>query len=439
MTTTSPSIGRAGITAVVVNVGLGVFGFLSAALVNRLLGPTGRGELAIIQTLPSLLAVIAMAGLPDAVTFLITRDGERSGRYVATASALLLGVAAAVMALGYLTAPWILNDKPDRIIDGYRFYLLSAPLLGLFLLWTQPLRSRGRFTGWNASRLAVGASWLVAVGAAWIVQRKVPEDITRWHVMSLAVLVVVGIGVTRAAYPGGWTPQRDKVRPLLRFGIPTATASAPQLLNLRVDQMIMVVLVPEKQLGYYAAAVGWSWIVNPPLHALGHLLFPLIAAETDPQRRRQSFERGARLGIGAAIVVFVGCALLTPFAFTLAFGDAYRPAIAVAILTVASGTIAALNLAIEEATKGLGRPKDVLRAELTGLVITAILLLPMIHFFGIVGAAVASILAYLVVTGVLLTSARSHLGSDWRQLVVATRADVEALWTSVRSRSAAGG
>ncbi len=434
MSDSSASIGRAGLTAVVVNVVLGVFGFLSAALVNRLLGPVGRGELAVIQTVPSLLVILAMAGLPDAVTYLITQDGERSGRYVATATVLVSIVSVAFMALAYLTAPIILSGKPDRLIDAYRFYLLIIPLLGLFMLWTQPLRSRGLYGRWNTSRLAVGASWLAVVAVAWSLQRDSPEAISRWHVFSFAGLLVIGVAGARSAYPGGFRIERTLAEPLLRFGIPTATAAAPQLLNLRVDQMIMVVLVPERQLGYYAAAVGWSWIVNPPLHALGHLLFPVIAAEPDMDRRKMSFERGARLGITAAFVIFIGCAAVTPFAFTLAFGQAYTPAIGVAILTVASGTIAALNLSLEEATKGLGKPRVVLRAEMTGLVVTAVLIFPMIHFFGIVGAAIASILAYSTTLVILLWAAQTSLGSNWRDLIVATRDDVEALWSSIAPR-----
>lgn len=423
-------VGRAGALSLLVNVGMGVFGFLSALIANRLLGPEGRGELAVIQTIPSILATLAIAGLPDATLYLTTRARERGATYLVTAAGMLAVTSLACVALGYVVAPLLLDDKPARVLTSFRFYLLLIPALALCTLATQPLRAMGRFALWNLSRLSISGAWLVVVALAAVRHLPEPGTIARWHVASIAVLALGSLIVAGRVFQGPRRFDRRSAAPLLRFGVPTAIATVPQLLNLRVDQMFMVVLVKERQLGLYAAAVGFSWIVNPPLHALGNLLFPLIAGEADETRRVANFARGCRVGIATTALVGLGAIAVTPVLFPLAFGESFRPAVRVAMVVVGGGALAGCNLLLEEATKGLGRPKRVLWAELAGLAVTATTLLPMIHWFGIMGAAIASVLAYTTTAAVLLGgAARSH-GVRLVDLMWIRRADV----AEIRSR-----
>lgn len=431
----SSRVARAGAASLVVNVALGIFGFMSAVIVNRLLGPEGRGELAVIQTIPSLLATLAIAGLPDAALYLTTRARQRGATFLVTAALMLAATSIACAAIGYVLAPLVLGDKPQHVVDAFRFYLLLIPGLAFCTLATQPLRAMGRFMLWNASRLAVGGVWLIVVALAAV--RDLPDaaTIARWHTLSIALLAVVSLVVAGRVFEGPRVFARSAVQPLLRFGVPTAIATVPQLLNLRVDQMFMVVLVKERELGLYAAAVGFSWIVNPPLHALGHILFPIIAGETDEERRIANFGRGCRVGVATAVVVGLGAVAMTPVFFPLAFGTGFRSAVGVAMLVVGGGALAGLNLLLEEATKGLGRPRRVLWAEMSGLVVTAVTLVPMIRWLGIMGAGIASILAYLTTASLLLGgAARAHsLGIG--ELVLLRREDVADIRARLPRRS----
>src|SRR6185503_18165444 len=83
------------------NIALALLGASTGVLAARLLGTAGRGELAAIQTFPTLLAVTAMLGLPEALVFFTARNPPDSGRYLATAMAIVLPVSVVAMAVGY--------------------------------------------------------------------------------------------------------------------------------------------------------------------------------------------------------------------------------------------------------------------------------------------------------------------------------------------------
>jgi O-antigen/teichoic acid export membrane protein len=61
-----------------------------------------------------------------------------------------------------------------------------------------------------------------------------------------------------------------------------------------------------------------------------------------------------------------------------------------------------MNVVIEQGLLGLGEPALVMRSELTGLAVTAVSLALLLRPFGIMGAAIASMLSYATVAACLL-------------------------------------
>lgn len=428
----SQTAGRAGLMSVASNLLLGLAGFASAVVANRVLGPTGRGELTIIQTIPSILALLAAIGLPDAALFRIAQRPDEGGRVISTATATALTSSVLVALFGFALAPVLLSGRSESVVQGFRWYLLLCPLMAVFTVWTQPLRAINRFGLWNFFRIGVGVAWLLAVLAAPLLGSDDPRLVTTAHMVFLSVLLLIAMVVALPRYAHPFEVRRTLIRPLVRFGFPTALASIPQTLNLRVDQIVMSVVVAERDLGLYAAAVGWSWIVNPVLHGLGAVLFPAVAQSSDRATGEMRFQAGSRTGVAAAIVVGIGALAVTPTLFTLAFGAEYREAVPLALVVLVSGVISAMNVLLEESTKGLGSPRVVLYAELSGLVVTALLLFPLIHALGTMGAALTSIAAYSTTLVYLSSSAHRRQRCRWRDLLLIRRTDVHRVVALLR-------
>jgi len=60
----------------------------TGVIAPRLLGPSGEGELAAIQTWPMLLGTLAMLGLDSALVYFIARDPESGKQLTATATVI---------------------------------------------------------------------------------------------------------------------------------------------------------------------------------------------------------------------------------------------------------------------------------------------------------------------------------------------------------------
>ena len=80
-------------------------------LTARLLGPSGEGELAAIQTWPFLLGTLAKLGLPEALVYFISRQPERGKQLTSTAVLIGLLSSFAVGAVEWFALPFLLLSR----------------------------------------------------------------------------------------------------------------------------------------------------------------------------------------------------------------------------------------------------------------------------------------------------------------------------------------
>jgi O-antigen/teichoic acid export membrane protein len=400
----SPFAGHAAINAVA-NVLLAGLGLASGVLAARMLGPGGRGELAAIQTWPTFLASLAMVGLPDATAYYSAREPGNAGCYLMSAILLASIFAAPFMLVGYALVPLMLHAQRAAIVQASRWYLLLVPMFILTGIPRYPLQGRGDFVPWNVMRIAPNVLWIAVLGLAWLLTRAVPTFVAAANLIALASLVVPFAILVRRRIPGPFTVDRRKWPLMIKFGLPCMMTMAPQVLNARLDQMLMAALLPPRDLGLYVVAVAWSGAVAPLLSAVSTVTMPAVASAADEGQRVRRFTAASRVAAALALVLCVGLIVVTPFAIVVFFGEAFKKAIPAALVLIPAAAVLGLNAVLEEGLRGLGRPYSVLRAELTGLAITAIGLAAMLRPMAIMGAAIASLAGYSTVTIVLLFGA----------------------------------
>jgi O-antigen/teichoic acid export membrane protein len=89
---------------------------------------------------------------------------------------------------------------------------------------------------------------------------------------------------------------------------------------------------------------------------------------------------------------------------------------------VPAGAILAWAGIAEEGLRGLGRPKIVMVAESVAAVVTLASLPVLLHFFGIIGAAVASLLGYTTIAVFAASAISRSTQLPLHQLIVPTPA-----------------
>lgn len=415
------------IQTVAFNLAAVAIGTVSGVALARVLGPVGRGELVAIQTWPGLIAVFGPLGLPAAAAYFSGREPADAGRLMTTATVALLSLSLPFCVAAYFMMPWLLRLHSGQVVDYGRNYLLLIPVQFAIAVPFAVLQALGHLRLWNILRTLGPVVWLLVIAAAYVLRAPSVRFITSVYPAAMAA---VGVGFFYVAIRVIRPPFRAtlaRLPELMRFGIPCTLAAVPQVLNLRLDQLIMAAVMPAKVLGLYVVAVAWSAAPVPILAAISQVLVPRLLAAQTREAQAEVIERSLRFGVLVAVLLVLPTILVTPVAVPLLFGSGFTAAVPAAQVLVVAGCISQLNMIVEESLRNIGKPRWPMVAEFFGLIATAGLLALLLPRYQIMGAAVASLLAYALTLLVLLRLVARETGVSISRCLVPTAADVELL------------
>lgn len=407
------TFGRASVASTALaNAAIAGCGLASGALLARVLGPDGRGELTAIQAWPLLLATAGTFGLTEAAAYFAASDTSRARTTLASTLLLALPFSVVAVVLGLVILPRALHAQTTDVRQAAQVSLLLIPLMTLLTAPHQALRGAGHAHAWNLLRLMAPAGWAGVLAVLYVRGGATATSAAMAFLAVFAVSAVPAHLVAWRTLRGAASPASSLWRRLLGYGAPTAVTAFPQWLNFRLDQLVMIALLSTDAVGLYAVAVAWGGAAQPLATVLAYAAVPSLAASQDAQQRaRVLYRSGALVAIAASALLMAA----TPFLVPLIFGVEFRAAVPAALILVAAGAVTGINTVGGECLRGLGRPRAVLAAECAGLAVTCVAVPLLIPSWGIVGAAVASLASYvatLVVQRRLLSTRSGRAGTD---------------------------
>jgi O-antigen/teichoic acid export membrane protein len=415
-----------------VNIILAFLSLISGSLTARLLGVSGRGELAAIQLWPTFLAGFSILGLSEAIIYFTAKEPQHAGNYLVSAMGLTLLASVPFMALGYIILPVFLVSQSSEVVAASRICLLMIPIYSIVGLPFQTLRGRNDMMIWNLIRLAQTLLWICILLFIGMSGKNSPQAAAFGYLWMYVILCLPVLYIVFKRVPGPYQFEQRLWHPLLRFGLPSVATSIPVTLNLRLDQLLMAAFLMPQVLGLYVVAVAWAGIVSPLLNAFSIVIFPQVASQFAPMERTHTLIKGIHLTVLAGICMTVPLMALTPLALPLIFGDDFRQAIPSALILIFAGVISNVNTTLGEGMRGFGKPTIVLVSECIGLVITILMLFLLLKPLGIVGASVSSVLGYSATMLALLFQISRIVKLPFLSIILPNRTDVTLVLRQVR-------
>ncbi|HLW53793.1 MAG TPA: oligosaccharide flippase family protein [Candidatus Angelobacter sp.] len=424
----SPFASNVGLT-IGSNVVIALSGLATGPICARLLGPTGRGQLAAIQNLYWFVGTVGLLGLADATLYFTAQKKEDSGRILASALVLVLLLSPLFFVVFFYLAPLLLAAQGADLVNTARWFLLGIPLYALCIIPQFTLRGFNDIARWNLLRLAPTLGWLVLLIGLGIHSKTTPRVVAFGYLAALAAALIPTFFVVRKRI-SDFRTEPKYWWPMLQYGIPVALASIPVALNFRLDQIVMAALLPARSLGIYVVGVSWSWAVPTALHAIGTVLFPRLA-NAEVADRGRLLAQGTRTSLFVAVLVVAAFAALAPVGIPLLFGKAFSESVAVGVVLVFAAGILGMNTVFEEGLRGIGATKTVLWGEMAGLLVTVVSLALLLRPLGIMGAGIASVLGYSATALVVLLGICKKIDHSPREVLLIKGEDVKLFKTRI--------
>ena len=405
-------------------------GYIASIVLARSLGPAGRGLIAVIQS--DVVLVIALAGLgtPTAITFF----ASRRARFQPALSGFALvyaGVLGMLAALGvFVFGGWFAEHQGNGF-DEQVWWLGAAlvPLIYYEYFVASLLNARGEYGRQNwlniIGRVGVLLATLALVtGLGW----GVAGGLIAASMISLVRIIgclplLSRIGIRLPARHISWAT--------LHYGWRVSIGQLFRFFSGRFDVLVLSFMAPLATVGNYAVAQTVAEIVLVVPQSFGYVVLPMVAAGAAHSAAPALRLVGTLTLLGVIAVSVVGPALIL-----VGFGSAFRPALVPFFILLPGIWMLGCANICGSVLSGKKRPGAASLLAGGAALATLALDLVLIPPFGIVGAAIASSVAYSLwgVTSLVLV-ARS-LGLPALKLVFVTFDEARGYWKIAATRLA---
>jgi O-antigen/teichoic acid export membrane protein len=406
---------------------------LSGVLIARSLGPTGRGELAAVMLWPALLAALGAMGGSDAVAYLTSRRPEQARQIGATGLWLAAAQSMAVVSAGCALVPLVLSRYGSGAIVASRLYLLWVPLTMLTLAGMAVMRGRMSLVAFNAVRIIVIVTTVSGLLAVFALGRLTVIAIIDVYVAANILTLAATLAMLASRHELGLAIRRELVRPMLAYGLRVHVGTVSTLVSAQAAQAFVALLLAPVALGLYTVAVTVTSAVGLVGSSLAMVALPAVGRCQSAQEMREAFARFVRVTLALSVLTAAATAMFLPMLLVHVFGAGFAPAAGPAWILLVGGTFASTNLVLGAGMNAFGRPLVPSTAQLIAAVVTGLALVVLMPLCGLIGAALATLLAGAAATVHLVAHATRRMDVRAAELLPGPR-DVAWAWRHLMPR-----
>lgn len=399
--------------------------FATSVLIARYLGPTDKGVLTFVMLVITWTVMFGNFSLTDASVYLVGKGVFTPDQAVGATAlfSLLAGGAYTLLLLA------LLHSGLVHWAEGHPqvFYLLLVliPIQLLVFNLTGVIQGLNRFKAYNSFTLIRSMLALIAVAlAVWLAQSRL---LGIAHAMIWSAVASAALLLVYTAKLVLWRPRISLKfsKEALRFGLRGHLSVVLAGITFRLDQFVLGASLNPDQLGWYSTAVSISELPQLLPDAIGVVLFPRVAG--DHSGAASITARACRCTVLIMVITSAAIAVVAPVAIPFIFGRAYSPSVKPLFLLLPSIVFFSITKVLTKYMYGIGRPGWGVWSTAASAAVTLAMIFPLIHRYGMLGAAVTSSCAYAVGALLDLAITARLSGTRARDFLVFRKSDTRSL------------
>jgi O-antigen/teichoic acid export membrane protein len=413
-------------------VGTGLLGLITAALIARVYGPEGNGAFAIALLLPSMLGAFLNFGIAPANIYFLASNQVTVREALRSNLRFWLWLSV----IGLLVGAVILIWKGDEIFPGinYRLLWLALPAYPLALLsgfLTSIFLGQQEFKTYNKILILQPILLLVFLCLIMLTGNREMELLIGVQLATyLFVLVVAIVNVVRL-YADSNTEDRERSgysKKAFGYGWKANLGSILAFINYKADIFLVNIFLAPAAAGIYVVAVTLSeklWVVST---AASTVLAPRISQlASDEDARKRLTPLVSRVVLLITLICTIVLAIIARPLIAVLFGDQYVDSVLPLLLLLPGIFILGVAKVWANDIGARGRPEINMYISLAALFFNIIGNVILIPRFGLAGAAIATTISYFICSTATLFVYVRMTSNKWVDTLFVNLTDIKLL------------
>ena len=359
-----------------------------------------------------------------------TADWRRRNRIISTIGATYLAIAVVTAILIGLLLPHLVRALDLSTAQQTTAQLLIVLLAGRVVIITLPLGIfRGLLFGEQLIYLINGvqAGTLIIHGVvAWLVLES-GQGLLGLATVAIGTLTLEHLAYVWLAYRNvprlhlSWRlVDRALLAEVSSFSIHSFAVTASALVLLRTDPILVKLFLPLSAVATYAIAMKIAEQAHLVLKQFVNALSPLIAelqSQGDVKRLRQILISGTKFAVAPAVLALVGLGIFGRQAITLWLDPSFASAWPVLMVLMTAMVVSVPELVAANVLTMSGHYRLPARASVVSAAVNVVVSLILAMRFGMMGIAVGTLIAAVLVNGVVVAAALRVHDLSWNDYI----------------------
>ena len=198
---------------------------------------------------------------------------------------------------------------------------------------------------------------------------------------------------------------RETAKKLLHFGIQTVISGIVSIMLYRIDVLMIGYFMTSTEVGIYSVAIGIArmiWIIPQSINTVSYPTFSYYWGKGEHDEVNKLFDRGLKYSACMLAPIGLGLAIFGKDAILLLYGTKFLPAVLPLQILLIGAVVRGVIMSIGTIWLSAGRPDMGYKLPLIGVGPNILLNYVLIPAYGIVGAAMATMLSFLLNASVSL-------------------------------------
>jgi len=410
---------KAGMTLVARVISI-VFGFITSILLARILGSEAFGIYSLAMLLPAIIVIFADFGISPASVYYVAQGNFCRKEILGNNILFTIVISFIAVLLGFIVSFFFSEQFFFGVPQSYLFLaLLLIPIKLFFTFIRNTLLGAQLFLEYSLLNIVPSVLFFISIVAALWALKSGPYGALMAGIIAWLLTDIILFFKTKRAF-GGVSLKRNYAyqKQAISYGLKAYFGNALQFLNYRLDMFLVNSFLNVSAVGYYSIAVLLAerlWLVS---QVASTVVFPRVASEPDEKKRLEFTPLVARtvfwITAFGALALFLLSRILIVVFYSDKFLASLPPlqALLIGVIALAVGRVLALDLS------GRGRPILNSYVAAISLVSNISLNLIWIPAYGIVGAAWASTVSYLLMFFCTFLFYYRITGNSWQKVIL---------------------
>ncbi|MFX3632358.1 MAG: oligosaccharide flippase family protein [Candidatus Pristimantibacillus sp.] len=368
---------------------------LTGIIIARYLGPSGRGEQAVMIMWPQFLAYMLTLGLPSSIVYYIKKREENEGSIYMTAMIMSSILGSIAILCGLFIIPGRMDGYSEEVVDFAKWALLLAPFSLFGLINNAVLQARDEYSLFNRIRYIPNIITLILLLGLVLSDQINPFYTSMAYLLPQVPITLWTMYRMLLIYKKKWKVDYRSAKGLTGYGIRSYGTDLAGTLSSYIDQVLVVSLLSPSSLGLYVVALSLSKMLNMIQSAVVSVLFP----EASGLEKRDAIMftlRVFRISFALTLLLGLVALLLAPYLLPLLYGGEFISAVNVLKILIIQVIISSSAGTLAQGFMATGKPGRVTILQFMSLGLNAALLVVLVPNMGIMGAALSLLITNLI-------------------------------------------